>query len=336
MRKSGYASISNRRRSGKNTNDAGVVDIPDTFQDIPCPLCGTLDYSLRYDTPDRISFHLERAQNQPRENVFQIVACSSCGFLYLNPRPDQSHLQNYYRADSYDPHRRRGGGLAGALFRFTRQFTIRWKAAKVSKDLTPSSVLDVGCGTGEFMVEMTRRGWQVVGIEISTEAATTAKEMGLNVKLGNPAEVDLQQNAFDLVTLWHSLEHLPDLKGAVNRVSNALKPGGRLAIAVPNPDSVDARFYGLRWAAWDAPRHLYHFRPKDLVALFKPKGIRMQRKTALPLDPFYHALLSELSWSSGLTAGIKVPRSLLVGGVSFLAGLKPDYASSILYIFSKD
>lgn len=312
------------------------MDSPSSLQEIPCPLCGTFEYRLLYDVPDRMTFHLERAQSQPRENAFQIVACSSCGFLYLNPRPDRSHLGDYYRADSYDPHRRRGGGPIGALFRAARQITTRWKAAKVSKDLISSSLLDVGCGTGEFMVEMTRRGWQTTGIEISADAAEIAKGMGCDVMIGDPAEADLPVEAFDLVTLWHSLEHLPDLRGAADKISKALKPGGRLAVAVPNPDSVDARHYGARWAAWDAPRHLYHFRPNDLTAIFSPYGIRMLRKISLPLDPFYHALLSELSWTSGIAAWMKALRGLLIGGVSFMAGLKPGRASSILYLFSKN
>jgi SAM-dependent methyltransferase len=303
-------------------------------RDIPCPLCGSGDYCKFQDVPDRLTFHIERAHNQPRENAYRIVACSSCGFLYLNPRPLSSDLKDHYSADSYDPHRRRGGGLVGLLFRASRRFTTRWKATQICRNLNPGSLLDVGCGTGEFMVELKRRGWQVTGIEISTEAAAIATERGCEVLIGDPAEIVLGET-FDLITLWHSLEHLPDLRGAVTRMSGALKPGGHLAVALPNPGSVDALFYGSRWVAWDAPRHLYHFSPADLNVLFAPLGLQLLRKKSLPLDPFYHALLSEVSWSTGVMAGIKAPRGLFLGAISFLAGLKPGSGSSNLYIFNK-
>jgi len=133
-------------------------------------------------------------------------------------------------------------------------------------------VLDVGCGTGEFLAEMRRRGWQGWALKKDEAAAQIARESGCPVLIGDPSAVDLGGRSFDLITLWHSLEHLPDPKDVLAKLFRHLKPSGRLAIALPNPDSLDARFYCARWAGWDAPRHLYHFRPAELQHLLELAG----------------------------------------------------------------
>ncbi len=314
---------------------AGNADSSSRFEDIPCPLCGSHSYGNFIEVRDRLVNPDVRTDIKPREKDFRIVTCSSCGFLYLNPRPAPDELPRYYDTQNYDPHRESGGGFLGSLFRFVRRFTIRWKAVKAAGGRKGGMLLDVGCGTGEFMAYMQKCGWTATGIEYQSGAAEKARSWGCEVIIGDPADVLTKEDQYDLITLWHSLEHLPALNEAVENLVRALKPGGSIALAVPNPVSLDAKFYKERWVAWDAPRHLYHFRKSDLQALFQPKGFSLRTAYPMPFDPFYHALLSELCWTSGLKRTILAFRGLLVGTASFILGGRIESASSVLYIFEE-
>ncbi|TKJ38386.1 hypothetical protein CEE37_12765 [candidate division LCP-89 bacterium B3_LCP] len=325
----------NLPHTGKNMNNTGVGDHPAVFEEIPCPICGSHTHQQLLSVADRLKSKAERASDQPQDNAYKIVACSSCGFLFLNPRPRAEELHKYYPSGYYDPHLSSGGGLFGSLFRTIRHFMLKWKEVKVSRDLSTGNLLDVGCGTGEFLVHMQKRGWDVSGVEISPDAAQIAGRNGCNVLVGDPADLNLPEEKYDLVTLWHSLEHLPDLSKAVDKICASLKTGGRLAIAVPNPESIDAKFYKAHWVAWDAPRHLYHFRSRDLTSLLKPRGMQEERTLSMLMDPFYHALLSETSWVTGLKSWFRALRGFLVGCISFISGFKPGQGSSTLFLFRK-
>ncbi len=315
--------------------DHGFADSPADFEEIPCPLCGSTSFEVHLLVQDRLSSHHAEKDKGPQELAYRIVACSSCGFLHLNPRPKPDRLESFYVSETYDPHRRRGGGVMGCLFRSARRLMLGWKAAAAGGKREPGYLLDIGCGTGEFAAEMRRRGWQSFGIEANRDAAEAAREKGVEVTVGDPADCLEEVNRYDLITLWHSLEHLPYLKRSAQRIAAALKPSGRLAVALPNPDSFDARYYRRRWAAWDAPRHLYHFKPQDTEVLFSAFHLHRVTKRAMPLDPFYHALLSELTWNRSPFVKVKAIRGLFVGVVSFITGLNADRASSVLYIFEK-
>ncbi len=315
------------------TNGGG--DSSPLLEEVPCPICGTTQCRLVHTVRDRLSGHNVQFKGEPQENTYSIVACSSCGLLHLNPRPRLADLSHYYQSESYDPHRRRGGGMVGFLYRFLRPLSVNFKVAKVAHGRTTGCVLDIGCGTGEFLLAMKRRGWEVLGIERDPEAAGRAQALGCPMIMGDPREVSLPEANFDLITFWHALEHLPDLKGVLSRILAKLKPGGLLAIALPNPESLDARYYGSNWVAWDAPRHLYHFRLQDLQKLLHPHGLVWWKCHALPLDPFYNALLSEVSWARGFRKALGVSRGLILGICSYAAGMKPEKGSSVLYLFRK-
>lgn len=305
-----------------------------SHEPIPCPLCGQRDFRPVYTLFDRLGRSPAQAQGEPQGETFRIVACLSCGFLYLNPRPRD--LGRYYPAQSYDPHRKSGGGLIGLLYRALQPLSIGYKAGLVSRGKAPGRLLDVGSGRGEFLGLMRRRGWQVLGIEKDPAAAAQSRAEGNPTLTGDPLEVELPEGGFEVVTFWHSLEHMSDLKGVAARMAGRVKSGGLLAVAVPNPLSLDARFYRARWVAWDAPRHLVHFRVQDMRSLWEPLGLRLLALRSLPLDPFYAALLSETSWSSGPARLLGSVRGLLVGTLSFLAGLKPGRGSSIVYLFRRE
>ncbi len=253
--------------------------------------------------------------------------------MYLNPRPKPEFLSEYYQFEQYDPHRQTGGGVTGSLYRWVRPFSVGYKASLITRRLAPGSLLDVGCGSGEFLLEMKNRGWQVLGIEADHDAAQIVRSRDIPVLVGDPTRVSLPSRRFDVITLWHALEHLPDLQESLIQITSWLQPQGLLVIAVPNPDSWEARFYGSRWVAWDAPRHLYHFRHRDLDSLLTPLGLRWQKYASLPLDPFYHSLLSATTRAQGMLQPLRLFRGLLVGTCSFLRGFKAGRGSSVVYLY---
>jgi 2-polyprenyl-3-methyl-5-hydroxy-6-metoxy-1,4-benzoquinol methylase len=173
-----------------------------------------------------------------------------------------------------------------------------------------------------------RRGFDAYGVEPDAKAAEFARSRGLTVWTGSVPEVPSEHGPFDLITMWHVLEHVPDLNDTLVRIRGLLTDHGRLAIAVPNPLSSDARAYGLEWVAWDAPRHLYHFEPKVMLSLLERAGFQAERRGAVAFDAFYHSLLSEKS-----TAGIF--RATSRGTASYFRGILGREGSSELYFASK-
>lgn len=291
------------------------------FETIDCPGCGSTDYRPWLEVPDR--FHIVPGQ------FFSIVRCNRCRLLFTNPRPDASSIGEFYAAEGYDPFISGSDrpSLKRTVYRSVRFFTMRHKAVRVSAGLLPGGrSLDVGCATGEMMLELRKRGFETFGVEPDPKAADYAKtRLGLTVWNGGVEAVPVDVKPFDLVTLWHVLEHVHDLPGTLARLHQLTVPGGRLAIAVPNPRSQDAKAYKAEWVAWDAPRHLYHFEPDVLLELLNRSGFRAERKGAVAFDAFYHCLLSDRKSATGLC------RAVVRGKLSFLRGLIGGEGSSELY-----
>jgi len=244
-------------------------------------------------------------------------------------------LARFYHAENYDPHSGKGQSWIGKLFHLARFFTLQWKYSAISAGMKKGSLLDIGCGTGEFLVHLKSRGWDVTGIEQDERAASIARANDIDVLVGDPADLLPGEQQYDLVTMWHSLEHLPRLDASVEKIIDVIKSDGRLCIAVPNPNSYDAMRFGARWAAWDAPRHLYHFRPEDVKRLILPHALELLAMKQMPLDAFYHSLLSSTCWEDSKSNIAVLAGSLFTGLISFLKGINSTRGSGILYIFSK-
>jgi hypothetical protein len=179
------------------------------------------------------------------------------------------------------------------------------------------------------MLEMRRRGYEPCGVEPDTGAAHYANEkLGLTVWQGGIEQVPSDAGFFRLISFWHVLEHVHRLKENLARSFELLERGGQVSIAVPNPDSWDAKVYGTRWVAWDAPRHLYHFRPRVMMKLLTDSGFKPRHAGAVAFDAFYHCLLSEKTLPGYVRGGLR-------GGVSYLRGLIGKNGSSELYIATK-
>jgi 2-polyprenyl-3-methyl-5-hydroxy-6-metoxy-1,4-benzoquinol methylase len=289
-----------------------------------CPLC------------DENQFHpfLTCRDHTVSGETFDIVECSRCGFRFTNPRPAPDEIGQYYDSDDYTPHQDTSQGVIDTLYRWVRRYTLRSKRRLISRLVSdpPGRLLDFGCGTGEFLHHCRSRGWEGQGLEPDASAQSVAADRyGLTVE--DPDHIqELPADHFDVTTLWHVLEHVPDLSGTVAQLKRTLAPEGILLVAVPNCASFDARFYGEYWAAYDVPRHLSHFRPDDMRRLFDPFDMHVAEVRPMRLDAFYVSLLSEQYGDGWL------PRAPLVALWSILQATRrgDDRHSAQLYLLRHD
>lgn len=212
---------------------------------------------------------------------FDVVRCSACGMVFVSPRPAGEDLGRFYTAGYYDKPGEDSGGLGRRL---ARMFMLE-RAAKAGRGMPPGRVLDIGCGEGTFLAAMRRRGWDAWGVEVSSEgSARAAARPGLHV-LNKPLEdCALEPASFDLITLWHSIEHVPDPEKLLRRAAGLLKEGGSLFLAFPSADSWDFKLFGPRWFHLDPPRHLHYFSPATMAALLERCGLEATRVSHLSFE----------------------------------------------------
>lgn len=267
------------------------------------------------------------------QQQFTILECPRCTLRFTQNVPDMNSIGKYYKADTYISHTNSSKGLVNTIYKKVRKRTLRQKR-KLIESITNQnqrSLLDVGAGTGAFIREMQQAGWTVTGLEPDAEARTVAKK-DFNVGL-LPIEQfhGLHSGSFDVITMWHVLEHVHDLNGYMTRLKSLLKPDGKLIIAVPNYTSQDAEQYQQNWAAYDVPRHLYHFSPAAMGLLVKNHGMQIVEHKPMWFDSFYVSLLS---------SKYKTGKMNLFGG--FVSGLRSNWqarknktkCSSVIYIIS--
>jgi len=263
-----------------------------------------------------------------------IWQCQSCTLRFTQDVPDESSIGPYYQSQDYISHSNTSKGLLNKLYQAVRKFTLGQKSGLViSRTTNHGRILDIGAGIGAFLNEMKHKGWDIEGIEPDYGARQQAKNL-FDIGLKPTPELKhLPHNSFDAITLWHVLEHVESLQDYVALLKQLLKKDGRIFIAVPNYSSLDADLYGNRWAAYDVPRHLYHFTPRSLDVLVQKHGMKIIARKPMWFDAFYISLLSS-KYRTGRTswfgAGINGIRS------NFKALLNKEKASSLIYIISKD
>jgi SAM-dependent methyltransferase len=267
------------------------------------------------------------------KEVFQVCTCADCGFTFTNPRPTPNELGRYYESEAYISHSNTSRSLQDKIYQIVRKRAIRQKHALIAAHEPQGRVLDIGCGTGQFLGYLMSRGYLVQGVEPNTTAREQAiADHALNV-VPSLEQVQSQEN-FQVVTMWHVLEHVPDVRATFKRLFALLGKRGLLVIAVPDRESWDAQHYGSDWAAWDVPRHLSHFRRPDIHTFLAEHGFELIATRRMWMDSFYIALLSErYRGTNGLLALFK---AVLVGGWSnlqALLGKRPT--SSTLYLARK-
>jgi SAM-dependent methyltransferase len=275
---------------------------------------------------------LQCKDNTVSRETFQIVECKSCGFKFTNPRPESSELGRYYKSEEYVSHSNTKKGFINSTYQNVRKYTLLKKLQLISKYYKTGKILDIGCGTGEFLKICNDAKWQTLGIEPDDEARNMGiNNFGLDVRKEEDL-VKLPNESFDIISMWHVLEHVPDLNGRIEEIKRLLKPNGLIIIAVPNCNSLDAKIYRENWAAYDVPRHLYHFTPKDIETLCRLHGLKLTRILPMIFDSYYVSLLSEKiqSGKSNLFKGF------LNGLRSNLAALKSGSTySSQIYLIKK-
>jgi SAM-dependent methyltransferase len=248
-----------------------------------CPVCEASEFSDYMETSDHFL----------TKEYFSLVKCNACGFVFTNPIPDLKDLSSYYDSPDYLSHKVDAFSVKGFLYDRIRDFNIRKKYNLVKRFSGGGKILDIGQGTGELLAYFSKKGWEVTGIEPNKSAREFAQKK-YNLSVFDEAELDsLNASSFDAITLWHVIEHVPELKGRMEQIRKLLKKDGYLFIAVPMLDSPDALKYGKYWAALDVPRHLYHFTQHTMNELLTQNGFKLISSVPMKFDAFYVSLLSE-------------------------------------------
>ena len=290
-----------------------------------CPVCNHCNVQIAIESQD---FSLT-------QTPFSILHCNHCSFRFTSPVPNQDEIGQYYKFNDYISHTDTKEGWMNQLYHFVRTKTLADKTKWVQSLFTgyKGHILDIGAGTGAFAHAMQEKAWKVTGLE--PDAVTREKAFEIHQLHLQSTEVifNLPENEFEVITMWHVLEHVHALKPYLNQCFKSLKDNGRLIIAVPNYTSFDARYYKKYWAAYDLPRHLYHFSPKSMSILLNEMEFEIVSIRPMWYDSFYVSLLSEKYKQSGklgmVIAGV-------IGMLSNLFALKDaSKGSSIIYEFKK-
>jgi len=301
-----------------------MVTLSDIFEgDLgPCPACGTnhwinsgqvKDYSITGEW-------------------FDLKECSECHLKATYPQPTEAEIGRYYASDEYISHSDTKTGLINRLYHTAREYMLKKKFNWVTKasGKATGTLLDIGAGTGHFAHFMKIRGWTVTALEPDDKARALASgKLGLIISPLDALQ-DQENASFDVITLWHVLEHVHDLNGYMHRFHAILKPGGKLIIAVPNHTSRDAEKYKSMWAAYDVPRHLWHFSPASMEKLLSTHHFALEAKIPMHLDAFYVSMLSEKYKGNALFGSVG---GFFSGLQTFFAGVQNvDCSSSVIYI----
>jgi 2-polyprenyl-3-methyl-5-hydroxy-6-metoxy-1,4-benzoquinol methylase len=266
-------------------------------------------------------------------NLFNIVSCDNCGFKFTNPRPRELDAGKYYKSDDYVSHSNTNKGLINKLYKWVRNYTLSKKEQLIRSYNIPGRLLDYGAGTGMFLAHAKSKGWEVLGIEVDENARKISKDLNGITLYSDYNSLSLENSdiKFNSISLWHVLEHIYKIDDTLKWLYNCLDDGGTLFIAVPNFVSYDADLFKEYWAAYDVPRHIYHFSPDTIKAMLKKHSFRYIEQRPMKFDSFYVSLLST-KYKHGSTSFI---RAFLTGFKSNLRASKDGNYSSLIYIFKK-
>lgn len=289
-----------------------------------CPLC----------QHNHLRFAMKCEDHYASGEQFELYECEDCGFIFTQNVPVEEEIGRYYETPGYISHSDTKKGLVNTLYHTVRMYMLGRKARLISRILGKSSgnLLDVGTGTGYFPNAMKQRGWTVEAVEKNEQARQFAKE-NFKLDIKDPgALTELPAKSFDVITLWHVMEHLENLHETWERFYQLLADDGVLIIAVPNCKSYDASRYGRYWAAYDVPRHLWHFTPNTIQQFGCKHNFILADQYPMPFDAFYVSILSEKYMKSS-AAFLKGICSGFIGWFQSL--VNKEKSSSIIYVFRK-
>lgn len=266
--------------------------------------------------------------------MFSIVVCDNCGFVYTKDAPAQDQIGKYYQSAAYISHTDNKEGLLNTLYQVVRKRALQSKRKLITGFMGTEQrrVLDYGCGTGAFLTEMQSSGWTVQGVEPDPGAREKASSVS-GLTIAEPAQLSaFTAESFDVITLWHVLEHIHDLHATLDHFTRILTDDGLLVVAVPNHKSYDAIHYGAHWAAYDVPRHLYHFDPASMQRLMQLHGFKIIDIKPMWFDAFYVSLLSE-QYRSGSAKPLQAFFNGIVSNIQAL--FNNGVCSSQIYVIRK-
>ena len=257
---------------------------------------------------------------------FSLLLNEEYQLLKTHPQPTLDRLGMYYEFDDYISHTDGKRTLFEKMYHFIKRRAIKNKLRLIEQHQpVKGKILDIGAGTGDFLLEAKNKNWETVGVEPNEKAKSIAINKG--VLFADTIE-KLESNSFDVITLWHVLEHVPDVAHQVAELKRLLKPSGTLIIAVPNFKSFDANYYKTFWAAYDVPRHLWHFSKTAIEKLFDKQNMNLVAVKPMWFDSYYVSLLSE----KNKTGKMNFINGLAIGFVSNVVGIFINEYSSHIYI----
>lgn len=262
------------------------------------------------------------------EDSYEVMKNEDFDMLVTSPVPN--NLEKYYVSEDYISHTDSKISLFDKVYQLVKNHTLKQKLKLINSFNTEEkTILDVGAGTGDFLKVCKNDGWKITGIEPSEKARDFAKNKNIPL-LKEISETENKQ--FDVITLWHVLEHIPNLVEYIQYLKKLLKPNGVLIIAVPNHKSYDAAYYKDYWAAFDVPRHLWHFSKTSISKLFSMVDMNIEKILPMKFDSYYVSLLSE----KYKTKKSKPIKAFFIGFTSNLKAKRSGEYSSLIYIIKND
>lgn len=286
-----------------------------------CPWCGS----------DKAQINLWLKDDFLSHEDFHICECLNCGLLYTMPRPSKDRIGSYYKSEDYYSHQENKNGFIPKLYERVKSVNLRSKYKMATAEKCVGKLLDIGCGVGDFIHTAEQNGWDCLGVEPSEDARQIAASR-IKASIIQSEELELIPNeTFDVITMWHVLEHVDNLKWQVEQLQRLIKKDGRIVIAVPNYKSYDGQYYQNLWAAYDVPRHLSHFNRITIAKIFKSKGLELIKTDKLIWDAYYVSFMSEQYKHHSLP----LLRGAFRGCVSNCKAMRSGEWSSMVYIFEK-
>jgi len=289
-----------------------------------CPICNS----------NNIQEQLSAKDHTVSQQIFSIWHCNACTARFTQDVPGHDAIGSYYASENYISHSDTKKGIINSLYHLVRKRTLGAKRRLVinATGTMKGTILDIGCGTGAFLNTMKEAGWNITGLEPDDIARAKAAEL-YNIQPQEPGKLfELAPASFNAITMWHVLEHVHELHAYVKQIEKLLAPGGNAFIAVPNYTSKDADIYKENWAAYDVPRHLYHFSPQSMEILLSQHGLKLTAVKPMWFDSFYVSMLSE-QYRNGKG---NIIRAVFNGFISNLkAWSNVRKCSSVIYVVSK-
>lgn len=286
-----------------------------------CPWCGSENAQL----------HIELKDLFLTQEPFKILECKDCGLLYTTPRPNKDEIGKYYKSDEYYSHQENKEGFIPKVYEKVKSINLKNKYTIATEKTRKGKILDIGCGVGDFLHTMEQHGWEGTGVEPSEEAKAIAKKRIKAQLLSSEEQENLTEGSFDVITMWHVLEHVDAQRWQIQQLYRLCKPGGRIIIALPNYKSYDGQYYKAAWAAYDVPRHLNHFNEETIIKIFEESHLKHIKTEKLRWDAYYISYMSE----KYLHHSLPLLRGAIKGMISNCKARKSGEWSSLVYVFER-